>query len=94
MNARELISAQLNKLFEEKKSLVNQILENEQENIAEIRQTAADEAEAQYKLKVEVQVANQFRIAEQHLNSLLEALPAEEIKNENTEDNIDEETLI
>ena len=85
MDARELVIAQLDALNREKQDLVNAVLEAEKETIAEIKLKAAEAAEAEYKEEVEVKVAHQFKIAEEHLNKLLEALPVEQVVAEQPE---------
>lgn len=85
MDARELVLAQLDALNKEKQDLVNAVLEAEKETIATIKLKAAEQAEAEYKEEVEVKVAHQFKIAEDHLNKLLESLPAETVEPEQSE---------
>lgn len=99
MGARDLVLAQLDTLNKEKQDLVNAVIEREKETIEAIKLKAAEEAEALYREEVEAKVASQFKIAEEHLTKLLEALPETVAANEETEAETDEgenteETLI
>lgn len=90
MSARELVLEQLESLKKEKDNLVDQVLAAEAEAIEELKRKAAEQAEAEYREEVEVKVAHQFRIAEEHLNKLLSELP-EETHEETSESETDTE---
>lgn len=88
MTPRELVLIQLENLKKEKDELIDKILQSEHENIEVVKAKAAEEAETLYKKGIEDKVANQFRIAEEHLNRLLCELPAEEAQLETNEEEI------
>ena len=91
MNAKQLVLAQLDALNKEKQEIVNKVIEAEKENIEILKAKAAEEAEALYRKEVETKVADQYRIAENHLVKLLESLPDEETAD--IESNIDPEEV-
>lgn len=72
MDAKKLVNEQLEALAVEKAKLVADIKETKNEEIAEVRRIAAEQAEAAYIEEISKNVDAQYKIAENHLLAILE----------------------
>lgn len=79
MDARSLVIEQLAILKAEKEELVAQIKESDKEVIDALRLEAANQAEQLYLAEAAKKVDDKFKLAEDHLKTLLENLPEETV---------------
>ena len=78
----ELILEQKRLLEAEKAEALRVLMEAEEENIADVRIKAADEAERLYTENLKAKVDAQFKIAEDHINAILEKIKPEQTNEE------------
>lgn len=88
MDAISLVNEELRKLEIEKSNVVAEILTKEKEKIEALKAEAARKAEEEFIESVKLKVNDTYKVAEDHLNSILAQLPKEVV----TEEVMTEET--
>ena len=93
MDAKSLVNEELQKLETEKSNVVAEILTKEHEKIEVLKVEAARKAEEEFIESVKLKVDDTYKVAEDHLNSILAQLSEEVVTEETTTEEPKEEII-